>query len=117
MDMMADQLVGKDKPLSSSSVIMLWAWPIAVAGSFQTLLPTLPFPLAQVVGGEKLVTSKDGVGEEEAIWTGGRAAASLFSSPNFLFLESAVRLDKGSFFKFLMQAYFSLLYLVAISAR
>ena len=48
---------------------------------------------------------------------GGRAATSLFSSPNFLFLGSAVKLDKGSFFKFLILVYFSLLYLVAISAK
>ena len=60
MDMTADQLVGRDKPLSSLSVITLWAQPIAVIGSSQTLLPTLPFPLARVVEGEKQVTSKDG---------------------------------------------------------
>ena len=41
---------------------------------------------------------------------------SAFSSLSFLFFESEVRLAKGSFFKFLMQAYLSLLYLVAISA-
>ena len=42
---------------------------------------------------------------------------STFSSLNFLLFESKVRLAKGSFFKFLIQAYLSLLYLVAISAK
>ena len=67
--------------------------------------------------GVKAVTSKDGVGEEEAIWIGRRAAVSAFSSLNFLFFKLAVKLDKGSFFKFMMQVYFSLLYLVAIFAK
>ena len=66
-----------NKPLSSLLVITLWAQPIAVARSSQTLFLTLSFPLAQVVGGEKAVTSKDEVEEEGAIWTSGRAAASL----------------------------------------
>ena len=47
----------------------------------------------------------------------GEAAVSVFSSLNFLFFESVVRLDKGSFFRSLIRAYLSLLYLVAIFAR
>ena len=52
-----------------------------------------------------------------AVWIGGRTLVSTFSSLNFLLFESKVRLAKGSFFKFLIQAYLSLLYLVAISAK
>ena len=83
----------------------------------QTLLPILNFPFAQVVGGVKAVTSKDGVGEEGAVWMGKGTVVSAFSSLNFLFFESAVRLDKGSFFRSLIWVYLSLLYLVAISAK
>ena len=47
----------------------------------------------------------------------GEAAVSVFSSLNFLFFKSVVRLDKGSFFRSLIRAYLSLLHLVAIFAR
>ena len=106
-----------NKLLSSLSMITLWAQPNAVAGSSQTLLPTLHFPFERVVGGVKAVTFKDGVGEDGAINMDGRIAVSLFSSPSFLFFESTARLDKDSFFKPLMWTYFSLSYLVAISAN
>ena len=46
--------------------------------------------------------------------------ASTFSSLNFLFFESEVSLARGFiffFFKSLMRAYLSLLYLVAISIK
>ena len=42
----------------------LWARPRAVAGSYQTLLPTLAFPLEHVVGGLKVIILREGVGEE-----------------------------------------------------
>ena len=58
-----------DKPLSSSSVIMLWARLKAVARSSQMLFPILPFPLLRVMGGVEFVTSIDRVGED-GIWTG-----------------------------------------------
>ena len=58
-----------DKPLSSSSVIMLWARLRAVAGSSQMLFPILPFSLLRVMGGVESVTSIDRV-REDGIWTG-----------------------------------------------
>ena len=58
-----------DKPLSSSSVIMLWARLRVVIGSSQMLFPILPFPLLRVMGGVESVTSIDRV-REDGIWTG-----------------------------------------------
>ena len=46
----------------------------------------------------------------------GETATSPFSSWSFLLFKSVASWDKVSFFIPLMQAYFSILYLVAISA-
>ena len=47
------------RSLSSSLVMTLGAHLKVVAGSSQTLLPTLPFPWEQVVGGVKVIISRE----------------------------------------------------------
>ena len=106
-----------DKPFSSSLEITLCTQPKVVAGLSHTLIPTLDLPLPRVNGGVVVVTSNDRVGEEGAVWTGGRAKVLAFLSLSFLFFESEVKWAKGSFFKFLMRAYLYLLYLVAIFVK
>ena len=107
-----------DKPFNSTLVMTLCAQPKAVARSSHTLIPVLLLPLAQVIGGVVAITFREGVGEGGVVWTDGvRTAVSALSSPSFLFFESEVKLARSSFFKFLMRAYLSLLYQVAISAK
>ena len=93
----------------------LWAHP--KAGSSQTLLPTLPFPLERVVGGEKVIILREGVGEDRVPKRDRGVGVSSFPSSSLCFFDPGVRWDKGSFFKFFTQAYLSLLYLVVISAK
>ena len=95
-------------PLSLSSVITLWAHPRVVVGSSQTLLPTLPFPLEQMVGGVKVIISREGVGEDGVPKRDKGAGVSSFPGISW---------DKGLFFKLFTWAYLSLLYLVAISTK
>ena len=104
-----------NKPLSSLSITTLGAHPRAIAGSSQKLFPTLPFPFEQVVGGVEAVTSRDRVKEDGIIWTDRETTASPFSSWSFLLFRSMACWDRVSFFIPLMRAYFSILYLVAIS--
>lgn len=106
-----------DKPLSSSSVITLWAHPRAVTGSSQTLFPTLPFPFEWVMGGVEAVISIVGVGDDGIIWIGEETVALPFSSCNFCLFGSKVSWERGSCFIPLICAYFSLLYWMAISTR
>ena len=95
-------------PLSLSSVITLWAHPRVLEGSSQTLLPTLPFPLEQMVGGVKVIISREGVGEDGVPKRDKGAGVSSFPGISW---------DKGLFFKLFTRAYLSLLYLVAISTK
>ena len=81
------------------------------------LFPALPFPFERVVGGVKAITLRDGVKEDEIVWTSRGTTVSPFSSLSYCFFESTASWDKGSFFIPLMRAYFFLLYLVAISAN
>ena len=107
-----------DKPFNSSLKMTLCARPKAVAGSSHMLIPVLLLPLARVIRGVATVTSREGVGEGGVVWIDGVGIAiSALSSPSFLFFESEVKLVRSSFFKFLMRAYLSLLFQVAISAK
>ena len=62
--------------------------------------------MLRVIGGVEAVTSIDGVGEDEIIWTGEETAASPFSSCNFLLFKFEVSWERGSFFIPLIRAYF-----------
>ena len=63
------------------------------------------------------MSSRDGVGDDGIIWIDEEITMSPFSSCNFCLFGSSASWDKGSFFIPLIQAYFSLLYLVAISTN
>ena len=105
------------RPLSSSSIIMLWPCLRAVAGSSQMLFPILLFPLEWVVGGVTVTISRQGVGEEGTVWTEEEMIVSLFSSFNLRFFVSMASWDRGSFFIPFTRACLSLLFLVAILAK
>ena len=104
-------------PQSLSSVITLWAHPRVVVGSSQTLLPTLPFPLEQMVGGVKVIISREGVGEDGVPNRDKGAAVLSFPSSSLRFFNLGISWDKGLFFKLFTRAYLSLLYLIAISTK
>ena len=97
--------------------MMLWACPRAVARFSQMLFPALLFSLERVVGGMKVIISREGVGEDGVPKMDERAVVLPFPSFNLRFFKSEVSWDKGSFFIPFTHAYLSLLYLVANSAN
>ena len=68
----------------------LWAYPRVVAGSSQTLMPTLAFPLKRVVRGLKVIISKEGVGEDEVLKSDRGAGVSSFPSSHLRFFDPGV---------------------------
>ena len=63
------------------------------------------------------ITSREGVGDNEIVEIDEETTVLPFSSCSFRLFEFAASWDNGSFFIPLIQAHFSLLYLVAISAN
>ena len=76
-----------------------------MAGFSQTLLPALFFPLERVVGGVKVIMSKEGVGEDGVPKRDKGAGVSSFPSPSLHFFDPRVSWDKGSFFRPFTRAY------------
>ena len=104
---------------NSSRAITLWALPMAVAASSQTLESTLLFTLSlpRAPFGQGVISSMEAVGEA-ALASEAMGVDAVVSTTSFATLECFwARLDRGSFFLALSLAYNSWLNLVVNSAK
>nr|POF00123.1 hypothetical protein CFP56_19085 [Quercus suber] len=66
-----------------------------MAGSSQTLFPTLIFPLERVVGGEMVIISSEGVEEDGVPKRDKEVGVSSLPLSNLRFFDPGVSRDKG----------------------